>query len=469
AYTVTVNTGAQDLAGNHLAKNIDWSFTTSGVMDTQAPTIISTSPVVVTDVALNIKPAIFFSEAMDPATISATSFKLFLGDVPIAGKVTYAGKTAVFEPEADLEPARLYVAMMDGSARDLAGNELGIDHTWSFSTGSTIDTTAPVMSSTTPVAGATGVAINAVVSAVFSEFMNPATVTALSFTLSSGAGAVIGTISCIGTTAIFAPAHDLLYSSDYTARIAASVTDLSGNAPIADLVWSFATGAVKAKGPVPVLLGKAGEYVILSKTGISTVPYSNIVGDIGVSPAAATSITGFSLVLDPGNEFATSSQVTGKVFAADNLDPSSSNLTMAIHDLELAIADAAGRTAPNWSELNGGEIGGMSLAPGLYSWSGGLAISRDVTLDGGAGDSWLFQAAGGIVEADGAKVLLAGGALPGNVVWQSGGGVSIGSSSHFKGIVLASGAIVLKADAVFAGRLLTQTAVTLISDSIAGP
>ncbi len=110
-------------------------------------------------------------------------------------------------------------------------------------------------------------------------------------------------------------------------------------------------------------LGTAGNFAILSKTGISTTGVTSIVGDIGVSPAAATYITGFGLVMDPSNQSSTSSLVTGKVYAADYAVPTPATMTTAVSDMQTAYTDGAGR-APNATELGAGNIGGMTLAPG---------------------------------------------------------------------------------------------------------
>ena len=114
-------------------------------------------------------------------------------------------------------------------------------------------------------------------------------------------------------------------------------------------------------------LRTAGDYVILAESGISTVPPSVITGNVGISPMTATSITGFSLIADATNVFSTSTQVTGKIYAADYALPTPSNLTAAIGDMGLAFTDAAGR-APDVTELGAGSIGGMTLAPGVYKW-----------------------------------------------------------------------------------------------------
>jgi hypothetical protein len=219
----------------------------------------------------------------------------------------------------------------------------------------------------------------------------------------------------------------------------------------------------------PVNLRTAGNFVILAKSGISTVPSSAIVGDIGVSPIDQTAITGFSLILDPSGVFTTSTQVTGKVYAADLADPTPVNLTTAVGDMETAYANAAGRTNPDFTELGAGEIGGLTLVPGLYKWSTDLLITTDVTLSGSSNDVWIFQISGGITLANGISVILTGGALPKNIYWQCAGIVSIGTAAHFEGIVLTQTSISLGTNASLNGILLAQTAVTLDANSITKP
>ncbi len=221
-------------------------------------------------------------------------------------------------------------------------------------------------------------------------------------------------------------------------------------------------------GPAPVVLGAAGNYVILAKSGISTVPTSAITGNLGLSPAAASFITGFSLVADASDVFSTSTQVTGNVYAADYAVPTPANLTTAVSNMEAAYTDAAGR-APDYTELGTGNIGGMTLPPATYKWSTGVTIPTDVTLNGGPNDVWIFQIAQGITQASAAKVILTGGALPKNVFWQSFGVVDIGTTAHMEGVVLAQTAITLKTGASANGRLLAQTAVTLDANTVVQP
>jgi len=222
---------------------------------------------------------------------------------------------------------------------------------------------------------------------------------------------------------------------------------------------------------LPVNLGTAGDYAILAKSGISTVPPSAVTGDIGVSPIGSTAITGFSLIRDSTGNFSTSSQLTGKAYAADYASPTPANLTTAVSDMQTAYTDAAGRTLPDFTELGSGNIGGMTLAPGLYKWGTSVTIPTDVTLSGGPNAVWIFQIAGNVTIAGATKVVLIGGAQAQNIFWQVAGGVGVdlGTTSQFQGVILSQAGINLRTGASLHGRLLAQTAVTLDANAVTRP
>ncbi len=219
----------------------------------------------------------------------------------------------------------------------------------------------------------------------------------------------------------------------------------------------------------PVNLGTAGNYAILSKTGISNTGTSSIVGNIAVSPASSTYITGFSLVLNSTGQFATSSLVTGKVYAATYTSPTPSTLTTAVGDMQTAYTDAAGRTNPNYVNLGAGNINGMTLVPGLYKWGTGVSISTSITLTGSSSSVWIFQISGGLTFGNGAHIILSGGAQAKNIFWQVASGVSIGTGASFYGIILSQTSITIATGSTMTGLVLAQTAVTLQSDKIASP
>uniref|UniRef100_UPI00402B05E8 DUF3494 domain-containing protein n=1 Tax=Candidatus Cryosericum odellii TaxID=2290917 RepID=UPI00402B05E8 len=219
--------------------------------------------------------------------------------------------------------------------------------------------------------------------------------------------------------------------------------------------------------PAAVNLGTAGNFVILAKSGISTTGTTHVTGDIGVSPITATGMTGFGLTMDSSNTFATSALVTGKAYAADYTPPTPANMSTAVSDMETAYTAAAGVTAPApVVELGAGNIGGMTLAPGVYKWSTGVTIPTDVTLAGGANDVWIFQIAQTLDLSNGIHVNLSGGAQAANIFWQVAGQTTLGTTSVFNGNILDQTAIVLNTGATLNGRALAQTAVTLDASTV---
>jgi hypothetical protein len=222
-------------------------------------------------------------------------------------------------------------------------------------------------------------------------------------------------------------------------------------------------------GPAPVNLGTAGNYAVLAKSAISSTGASSVVGDIGLSPAAASFITGFTPSAPP-TSFTTSPLVTGKVYASDYDVPTPANMTAAVSDMETAYTDAAGRTLPDFTELGAGDISGMNLVPGLYKWGTGVSISASgVTLTGDANAVWIFQVGQDLTVADAAIVTLSGGAQAGNVFWQVAGQATFGTTSQFQGIVLTQTLISFNTGATITGRALAQTAVTLNATTVTSP
>ena len=223
---------------------------------------------------------------------------------------------------------------------------------------------------------------------------------------------------------------------------------------------------VSQSSPAPVDLGTSGNFVILAKSGITTTGTTSIVGDIGVSPIDHTAITGFSLILDSSGQFATSSLVDGKVFAADYASPTPTMMTTAVSDMETAYIDAAGRI-PDFTELYAGDLTGQTLTTGVYKWSTGVLVSAGgVTISGSPTDVWIFEIAQNLTLANGAIVNLIGGAKASNIFWQVAGEVTLGTTSDFSGIILCQTLIAMQTGAAFDGRALAQNAITLDANSI---
>lgn len=218
-----------------------------------------------------------------------------------------------------------------------------------------------------------------------------------------------------------------------------------------------------ALGPDPVYLGLAYSFTVFSKAGITNVPGSIIVGDIGTSPITGASIVALDCI-----------EVTGHIYTVDAAGPACRTtnplyLTLVVSDMETAYTDAAGRTLPDETELGAGEIGGLTIVPGLYKWGTDVLISTDVTLEGGPNDVWIFQVAGNLLQASATQVNLVGGAQAKNIFWQVAGSATIFTSAHFEGTILSQTLVSMLTGATMNGRLLAQTEVTLQSNVIAHP
>ncbi len=448
-----------------------------GAGSPDAPTVTSTAPISdATSVALNTNVTAFFDKELDDTTVTPTTFTLKDGNISVDGNVSYANKAIIFNPiDANLSTSTLYTATITTGVTDLAGNALAAEYVWTFTTGTTADSTAPTVTSISPDANTTAVPINQSVRATFSEALDPSTVSTTTFTLAttSGGTPVDGNVSYeASNTMVFNPSADLITTTEYTATITTGVTDLAGNALAVAKVWTFITGTVTATGPAPVNLGTAGNFVILAKTTVTTTGTTAVTGDLGLSPAAQSFITGFALTNDSTNTFATSSLVTGKVYASDMTAPTPTNMTTAVSDMETAYTDAAGRTTPDFTDLGAGNVSGLTLAPGLYKWGTDLLIDNTgVTISGGANDVWIFQISGNLTLNNSAIITLSGGALAKNIFWQVAGGtgVILGTTSDFKGIALTKTGAVVNTGATVKGRLLAQTAVTLDANNVTQP
>ena len=261
-YTVTVKggvSGGKDLAGNPLARDYVWNWTTGAAPDTTPPTVSGTLHANgATDVAINTKVGATFSEGMDPLTITTTTLFLMQGATAVPGTVSYSGVSAVFIPSSTLTPSTAYTVTVKGGvsgAKDLAGNPMAGDFVVNWTTSTSSDTTPPTVSGTINANGATNVAINTKVGATFSEGMDPLTITNVNFTLKEtvSGNEVLGTIRYSGVNAelrlaAFAPTplYMLLPNTGYTATIkggVGGVADLAGNPMVSDYEWNWTTGA----------------------------------------------------------------------------------------------------------------------------------------------------------------------------------------------------------------------------------
>ena len=371
-----------------------------------------------------------------------------------------------------IAPLAIFMAGCNGSSKHNGGS------------GVNANSTTPEVVSTTPAANAT-LPTNGNITATFNEAMDGSTINTTTFTVMKGTASVPGVVTFADTVATFNPSSDLEINSTYTATITTGAKDPEGNALPQNKTWNF-TAVV---GQAPIALGTAGNFVILAKEQIavsSAVP-NGIVGDIGVSPGVVPQenrINGFLEELNSSKTSSTSSFVTGNIYSAEYALPTPTTLATAVTDMETAYTTAAGLTSANVvTDLKGGEIGGLTLAPGLYKWTtavntdvrSGVSISSDVKLSGGPNDVWIFQIEGDLTQLANTKVILENGALAKNVFWQVVGDglgdsdVYIGESAHFEGIILSRNQISIGTKASVNGRLLSQTVVTLGQNTVTQP
>jgi len=340
---------------------------------------------------------------------------------------------------------------------------------------------APTVISTSPIDTATVVAVNSTITATFSEAMNASTINATTFTVENTTTATpitgVVTYDAVTMTASFAPTVVLIGSSTvYTTTITTGAQSSAGAALAANKVFSFTTTA-QGIGPAPVLLGTAGNFVILAKASVSNTGTSAITGNVGLSPAATAGITGLSLTAIPGYGGATSAQVTGVVYAADMAAPTPANLTAAVSAMQAAYTAALPPATPAgtgaYLNLGGGTIKDSGTEPplggGVYTWTSNVAITGDLTLNGAANDVWVFQIPGTLTVSSAAQIILTGGAQPQNVFWAVGGVTTLGTTSKFQGNILDATQITIQTGATLNGRALAQTAVTLSGNTLVHP
>ena len=261
-----------------------------------APTVSSTIPAnAATGVSIDGNLAVTFSEAMDPASITAATFTLKTGTTPVIGTVSYTGVTATFNPTQALVASSSYTATI-ASAMNLAGNALASSHSWTFTTGTTPDTTKPTVSSSVPANAATAVATNSAITATFSEAMSLVTITDVTFTVTAtGAAPIAGTVTYVGITATFRPTSVLATATPFTATITTGAKDMAGNALAADHSWSFTT----ADAPDTAAPTIASTIPLLDATGVGTTAAIQATFSEAMDPATITTST-FTLTVRAG-------------------------------------------------------------------------------------------------------------------------------------------------------------------------
>jgi len=444
-YVATISTGAKNPQNVGIGSNYVWTFKTGTLL--LGPEVISTDPVNNdTGVALNKNITATFNMFMNPLTIHGTTFTLKRGATAIGGVVSYIGTTAMFNPTNDLLPSTTYTATITTGCQNLASTALTNDHVWTFKTPGL---NVPEVILTDPFNLETSVVVNKTITAKFDMVMNASTLNGTTFTLKQGLTPIGGGVSYIGTIATFNPTNDLLPSTTYKATITTGAQNLAGTPLANDTVWTFTT--MGPSGPPTVDLDCAADFAVLAGSAVTNTGGTVVDGDLGLSPGS--SVTGFP----PGVVINGSTLIN---------TTKSNNAKLC---LTTAFNDAAGRSL-NVIIVSTGQLGGLTLAPGLYrSGISSFEITgSDLTLDaqGNANAVWIFQMPSStLTVGNGIKVTLTNGASAKNIFWQVGSSATIGTTAAMKGNILADQSITLQTGATLLGRALTRIAAVTLDDN----
>jgi uncharacterized repeat protein (TIGR01451 family) len=219
------------------------------------------------------------------------------------------------------------------------------------------------------------------------------------------------------------------------------------------LLFMMAVPTMSVATPAPVSLGTAANFAVLAGSTVTNTGSSVVTGDLGLYPG--TSVTGFP----PGI-------LHGVPYISDGAGVASKAET----DLQTAYneATAAASTAVYGKAV---DIGGETFGPGVYDFPSSVEITGPVTLNGSASDVFIFRIGTTLTTASSSSVILGGSVDPDNVFWQVGSSATLGTSSIFKGNILAEDSITGTTSAtVIGGRLLAITgAVTLDTNTITNP
>lgn len=461
-FTATLTTGVKDTSGNPLAENYVWNFTTGTSLDTTAPLVTATNPVDgATSVPQDIKVMATFTEAMSSETINQSTFTLAQGVTPIEGCVSYfdLGTSAVFSPASTLLPGTSYTATIKVTTgvRDQANNAMASNFVWVFTTGTGMDTASPTAITASPASNATSVALDTNINVTFSEPMDAATITALTYKLTGpGVTAISGSVgyNVSNRIATFTPSANLATNTLFTATVTVGAADAAKNALASEYVWTFTTGAESSSAPLPINLRSAGAFAVFAGSTITSTGPARLNGDLGLSPG--TAVTGFP----PGI-------VNGTTHAGD------ATATQAKLDVTTAFDEA--RALSTGAITLPENLGGMTITPGLYNHSSSAQIAGTaavLTLDalGDPSAVFIFNIVSTLTTSSGSSVVLSGGARATNVFWSVGSSATLGTASVFCGSILADQSITVTDGVEINGRALSRVAaVTLDSNIITAP
>jgi tetrahydromethanopterin S-methyltransferase subunit B len=457
-YVATISTGAKDGSGLGIAADYSWSFATGPAP--APPAVVSTDPGNnSTGVANNKQISAVFNRAMDPATVTANTFTLKQGVNSIAGAVSYAGTTATFVPTSLLADNTNYSATITTGAKDGSGLGMASNYNWSFSTGS-----APAVLSTDPVNLATGVATNKQVSAIFSKAMDPATITALTFTLKQGASPIAGAVSYAGQTATFAPNSLLLGNTNYAATITKGAKDGAGAGINADYNWSFTTIAPQPP-PLAINLRGIASYGLASRAGLTSTGVTVINGNVAIHPTpTCTDSTGNAgasqTCLVQTYSSPTGLTVNGKIYYFGDPFDNGGTANSVTNDLQIAWNEGKSKV-PTQPTVAGDQLALKTFVPGVYHNANlGLSAGGIATMDasGDANAVFIFQVDSSFTDSGTlllpTQIKLINGAQARNVWFVVGLDITIGSGTTWNGTILAGRTATINNGSTVTGRVL---------------
>ena len=484
-YTGRITSAVKDENGNAMQTDYVWSFSTGNTIN---PIVISTDPINgATNVALNKVVSATFNQTMNPATFTPTTFTLKNGVVNIPVTFSFTGNIVKFTPVSPLVINTTYTATITTGVKNIAGNSLLSNYVWSFTTGSSL---APRVISTDPFNTATNVSLNKIITATFSEPMNPLTITASTFSLMKGSTNVPVNFNYSGVIASFTPTVALSPNTLYTATIKIGVKNVNGVSIANNYVWSFTTQVINS-GPVLggiAAYGGFGGTAGVTNQGLNTVINNGGLGTTAVSTAVTgfhDGITGDVYTETPLNK----GLVTGGIYTAPPPPGSATSFALAqqaLLDATTLYNNTSAAAMPGGTDPGSGQLGGLTLPPGIYkSASGTFDITTgNLTLDaqGNPNAVWVFQTAAGltvgIAGPTGARsVILINGATPSMVFWHVGSAATINGAGGgvMVGTILASSGVTLStagnaAQTVLNGRAISLLAsVTMVNTTINVP
>ena len=451
-YSARIKTGVKDVMGNALQADYVWTFSTGMLI---VPMVSTTDPLNnAVNITLNKTITATFSVPMNPLTLNSSTFTVKQGTNTVAGVITYSGSTVSFTPTNLLTANTVYTVTITTGAESTLDTPLAANYVWNFTTA-----VAPTVTSTDPLNNATGVNLNKTVTATFSVPMNPLTINTTTFTLKQGTTVIPGVVTYTGgNTASFNPVNSLDPGLTYTATITTGAKNTVGIPLANNYVWNFTT--VNSATPAPIVTSGLFFGVFGGNAGITNQGLLSVVdGTIGTT-AASSLVTGFTdgtsgdvYTVTPLNNGVVTDGIFTDAPAPGNTTKAATALAglNAARDLYNSISPAS--MPGGVANPGAGELGGLTLAPGIYTASSSFTITNgNLTLNanGDPNAKWYFQASSTLTVGDSmpsSVTFLNGVGNPNNVYWYvgtaavinyAGGGVMVGNIIANSGVTLSS-------------------------------